>query len=216
MRFFACLLALGLVVACTNEGSADTSSETETESGNDDVGSSESSSETTAADTSTDTDGVPDCTPGAWGCICGEGGSCAPDLVCTDGKCTFSDCNAGFDGCPCEEGGLCNDGLFCIEGTCGCQPGALACGCIDGACDGDLSCIADECWLMSPYPNCGWIAANEYYYCGSILAHPDYPIECPADLVVGMPCPPELTFIGCCTATDTWWCQDGVIATMAC
>jgi hypothetical protein len=223
MRPSTGLLVFALaLLGCTNEGSsADTSESTGDDPGtsdDDDVGSSsETTSDGETTDDDDDGDEVPDCTPGAFGCTCAEGETCSPDLECIAGMCTFSDCSAGYDGCPCAEGDTCNEGLFCVEGTCGCLPGSLACGCIDGTmCEGELTCIADECWLMSPYPNCGWAAAQEYYFCGFDIAHPDFPIECPADLIVDQPCPADLTFVGCCDDTGTWWCQAGVIAFMAC
>lgn len=220
MRQPACLLAIALaVVGCTNEGGSDDTSETsDDDPGTDDeVGSGTDDDVGSEGETTDDGSDVPDCTPGAFGCTCAEGDTCSPDLACIDGMCNFSDCSAGFDGCPCAEGDTCNEGLFCIEGTCGCMPGTVGCGCIDGTtCDGEMACIDSECWLASPYPSCGWAKTQGYYYCGFNIAHPDFPIECPANLVAGEPCPAELTFVGCCDAMGTWWCQNGVITFAPC
>lgn len=211
-------LGLSLGTACTNPA-ADETSGGESESAGDEVES--SSSESSGPSDSSTTVEIPDCTPGAWGCECAEGDMCSPDLACIEGVCTFNDCSVGWDGCPCDAQGMCNEGLFCVEGTCGCEPGSLGCDCRTNAeCEANmLSCVDAECWLPSPYPGCGWIKGSNYYFCGSNVAHPDWPIDCPvpeAELIAGMPCPDGLTFEGCCTATATYWCQDGAIATMAC
>jgi hypothetical protein len=203
------LLAFALAtLACPSpDGSADTSDSSDGSESDDDV----AEDNDTTDESEGSGDDVPDCTPGAWGCTCAEGDMCSPDLACIEGMCTFSDCPAGYADCMCGEGDVCLDGLFCVEGICGCLPGTLGCGCIDGAtCEGGLDCIAGECWLASSYPNCGWDAAHAYYYCGFGIAHPDYPIDCPLDLVEGEPCPAELTYIGCCDTMGTWWCQNGV------
>jgi hypothetical protein len=221
MRRPAALLVFALAsFACTNEDiPADTSSESSSEAG--ESGSDEietSAGETTQSETDTSND-VPDCTPGAFACVCGEGDTCSPDLTCKDGICTFGDCSNGYDGCPCAEGGVCNDGLFCVDGTCGCMPGSLGCGCMDASeCGGGLACVDGECWLMSEYPNCGWLKDNGYYFCGSNIAHPDWPIDCPVgEYMNDLPCPAGLTFEGCCGVEgSTWWCQNGVIASMPC
>ncbi|MFV8749378.1 hypothetical protein ACNOYE_02375 [Nannocystaceae bacterium ST9] len=213
---FAFMLGLS---GCTGGGSDDATTTDESESDADTTTTTtgESESSETAVD-EVGTDDVPDCTPGAFGCTCAEGDTCAPDLACKEGMCTFSDCSTGYEGCACGQGDVCNEGLFCVEGICGCEPGSVGCGCTESTvCEGEMSCIGGECWLPSPYPNCGWLAAQKYYFCGnSMIAHPDFPLECPADLVVDMPCPAELTFEGCCDDTGTWWCQGGVIAFMAC
>lgn len=222
MRRPALLVFALTLVACPNEGGVTDTSETSSEGEGEGSGSDEVAStvgDTTPGETDTNND-VPDCTPGAFGCICGEGDTCSPDLACMDGICTFSDCTDGYDGCPCAEGGVCNDGLFCIDDTCGCMPGTLGCDCVDdNECSaGGLSCIDGECWLPSEYPNCGWNKAQGYYFCGFNIAHPDWPIDCPAgELMNGLPCLDGLTFEGCCGVDgSTWWCQDGVIASMAC
>jgi hypothetical protein len=217
MRHSAGLFGLALVVfACTEGPSADTIAETSGDDPGteDDVG---SDSETTTDDGEAESDDVPDCTPGAFGCTCAEGDTCSPDLACVDGMCTFSDCTATFEGCMCGPGDTCLDGLFCVDGICGCLPGSIGCTCIEGGmCEGDLSCIDGACWLASAYPNCGWDEGNGYYYCGFDIAHPDYPIDCPPELVEGQPCPPDLTFIGCCDAMGTWWCQNNTTTFAAC
>lgn len=212
------LVILALLTACPSGGGEETTL-AEGEASADDIDSTTSEGDTSSPETSTTVE-IPDCTPGAWGCECAEGGSCSPDLECIDGVCSFSECSAGWDGCPCTAEGTCDNGLFCVDGTCGCEPGSLGCDCVDDAeCSNGTMCIDAECWLPSPYPNCGWIKASDYYFCGSTIAHPDFPIECPvpeAELVVDMPCPAGLTFEGCCAGTATYWCQNGVIATMAC
>jgi hypothetical protein len=97
------------------------------------------------------------------------------------------------------------------------MPGTAACDCLDGVCDEGLSCISGGCWLPSPYPACGWVSQN-YYYCAPAptVENPEVPIECPPDLVANMPCPPELTFEGCCDDTGTWWCENSVTNFVAC
>lgn len=205
------VLALPLLVfGCTDDGApADTS-----ESSGDGDGDGDTATESgTTGDGDGDTG--PNCTLGGFNCECLPDDKCFPELACIDGVCTYSECPAGYDGCPCVDG-ACNDDLFCIEDTCGCLPGSLGCKCDAGACEGELACIDEACWVMSPYANCGWFPGSEWYFCGSNIAHPDFPVDCPVGLVMGEPCPPELTFVGCCDMTGTWWCQDGMISFMSC
>jgi len=202
------------LAACGPAGGTDGGGETGSEESE---STSTSTTSTSESDSSSETAQIPDCTPGAFGCTCAEGDACSPDLACVDGMCTFSDCSPGYYGCPCDAGDACNDGLFCVEGTCfDCLPGELGCQCNAGSCDNGIECLNGECWLPSPYPNCGWIDGNDYYYCGSNIATPEHPIECPPMLVAGEPCPPDLDFIGCCDEMGAWWCQDGMIATQPC
>jgi hypothetical protein len=214
MRDLALLAALGLVACSSQPGAGETAaSDASSGSGTE----AESGPDPDTSDTQEIPD-IPDCTPGAFGCICAEGDTCSPDLACVDGMCTFSDCTIGVQGCACGEGDACNEGLFCFQETCvSCMPGTSGCDCLDGACDEGLSCINDGCWLASPYPSCGWVSQG-WYYCAPppTVENPDFPIECPLDLVAEMPCPPELTYEGCCDDTGTWWCENGVIKFVAC
>lgn len=217
MRYLPLLAALGLIACTPSSEPADTAAGGTTESGSEAEGSGTETGTDTGNESQGETSDVPDCTPGAFGCTCAEGDVCSPDLECVDGMCNYSSCSPGTNGCPCSDAG-CHEGLFCIEDTCkDCLPGSLGCDCDAGSCESDLSCIEGACWLPSPYPNCGWVEAG-YYFCAApvTFATPDFPIECPADLVADMPCPPELTYEGCCDDTGTWWCENSVVKYMAC
>ncbi len=210
MRRPAFLLTLSLVVlplGCSNPDPGATDGSTDTGSSgpvDEDSGSSSSSTDTGS-----------DCTPGAFGCTCDENDMCAPMLECEAGMCVFGNsCTPGASGCECNNG-MCDAGLACTNNVCGpppCEPGSLGCGCDAGACDMGLECIGGECWVLSPYPDCGWDAANGWNVCGSTIENPESPVMCPDRFVLeaGAPCPVGLDIVGCCDANgDNWWCEGG-------
>jgi hypothetical protein len=82
-RHFYLLLLACLVPACTTEGGVDEQG-TSTESSGDGDGDGDGD----PGDGDGDGDTGPDCTPGAFGCIC-DNGMCVEGLVCDEGMCTF-------------------------------------------------------------------------------------------------------------------------------
>lgn len=107
------------------------------------------------------------------------------------------------------------------EETQGCEPGTVDCPCVDGMCEGEgLICVDDTCLMGEPYGQCGWDPRESYYDCGFTGADPSnqFPIDCgDLPLVPGSPCPPELTFEGCCTVGgDSYWCQEEKVERKVC
>lgn len=91
---------------------------------------------------------------GTLGGPCFPNGTCGEDggepLECVDGRCERPGCPSGSVGCPCgpqgacdDDGARCNDGGVCELG--GCAPGTELCGCDEGACEGELECVAAIC-----------------------------------------------------------------------
>src|SRR6188472_2370486 len=82
-------LSSAVVPACQKDAGTDEQGTSTESSGDGDGDGDPGDGDGEPGDGDGDGDTGPDCTPGAFGCICDEADMCVEGLVCVDGMCTF-------------------------------------------------------------------------------------------------------------------------------